>query len=122
MPGYLLLWPKPTVTSVAELADDTVTELGPALRSAVAAIRDAVEAERVYVLCLAELEPRVHFHLFPRTAKATEIFRRQTGYAAAAINGLVYMQWAREFFAWNENTDAAEVSAVIDRVRARLSA
>jgi diadenosine tetraphosphate (Ap4A) HIT family hydrolase len=68
IPGYLILRLKGAETSLAQLPPETVKLLGSMLGRAAAAIEKAVESERVYILSFCEVEPRLHFHLFPRTA------------------------------------------------------
>ncbi|MEE8118674.1 MAG: hypothetical protein V3T39_03850 [Gammaproteobacteria bacterium] len=62
-----------------ELSDDAASRLGNMLQRAITAIDETVHPERVYVVCLAELNPRIHFHLFPRTTAVTNVYRDATG-------------------------------------------
>ena len=120
VPGYLVLWPRPAVESIADLTDAAAEQFGPILRQAVEAINQVVHPERVYVICLAELEPRIHFHLFPRTRAVTETYRHATGYHDDAINGLVFMQWARSNLPLENELDKKRIANVITELQAAM--
>jgi diadenosine tetraphosphate (Ap4A) HIT family hydrolase len=108
------------VESIADLTDAAAEQFGTILRQAVAAINQVVHPERVYVICLAELEPRVHFHLFPRTRTVTETYRHATGYHDAAINGLVFMQWARSNLPLENDRDKQRIAKAITELQVAM--
>lgn len=99
LPGYLVLRVKGGETSLAQLAPEKAMALGGLLARAARAIEEAVGAERVYVLSFCEVDRRLHFHLFPRTAWLLKEFRRANGARAEAVNGPVLFEWARKNFA-----------------------
>lgn len=99
IPGYLIVRPCGEATSLAHLGADGAGALGVALSRATAAIERVTGADRVYVLVLAELDRRVHVHLFPRTGWLLHAYWRATGTQAEAINGARLFDWARATYA-----------------------
>ena len=96
VPGYLILRMTDGTTRLGDLAPETARALGEALARASAAIEATTGAERVYVLSFCEVDRRLHFHLFPRTAWLLEAFRAATGAGqAAAVDGPALFGWAR---------------------------
>jgi diadenosine tetraphosphate (Ap4A) HIT family hydrolase len=98
IPGYLLLRLKGPEISLAELSPESAKRLGEMLRRAVAAIEAAVKPERVYVLSFCEVDPRLHFHLFPRTAWLLKEYIEANGCASEPVNGPMLFEWARTAF------------------------
>lgn len=98
IPGYLLLRLKGPETSLAQLPEETAMALGKMLARAVAAVERAVGAERVYVLSFCEVDPRLHFHLFPRTAWLLKEYFKANFNANEAIDGPMLFAWARSAF------------------------
>jgi diadenosine tetraphosphate (Ap4A) HIT family hydrolase len=66
--GYVVLKPKRHVHEAADLLPEEATALGPALSTLLAAMRTALEPERIYVCSFAETVHHLHFHLIPRYA------------------------------------------------------
>jgi diadenosine tetraphosphate (Ap4A) HIT family hydrolase len=98
IPGYLVLRLKGPETSLAELKPDRAKALGEMLRRAVAAIEAAVKPERVYILSFCEVDPRLHFHFFPRTAWLLKEYTEANGCASDPVNGPMLFEWARNTF------------------------
>ena len=98
VPGYLILRLKGPETSLAGLATEQAKALGEALSRAVRAIEQAAGADRVYILSFCEVERRLHFHLFPRTAWLLREYRKANGGESEAINGPLLFEWARKTF------------------------
>ena len=98
IPGYLVLRMKGPETGLAGLAPEQAEALGVILSRAARAIEQAVGAERVYVLSFCEVERRLHFHLFPRTAWLLREYHRANGGEGAAVNGPLLFEWARKTF------------------------
>jgi diadenosine tetraphosphate (Ap4A) HIT family hydrolase len=93
--GYLILRLKSPATSLGELSLETARALGPMLSKATAAIEQVTGADRVYCLTFAELDRRLHFHLFPRTHALLEAYWTATGTRDLPINGPMLFEWAR---------------------------
>ncbi len=95
VPGYLIVRLKGPTRSLAELDAGSASRLGVTLARVAAAIEEATAAERVYCLAFAEVDPRLHFHLFPRTRAVLEAYWRATGTAGEPVNGPKLFEWAR---------------------------
>jgi diadenosine tetraphosphate (Ap4A) HIT family hydrolase len=98
IPGYLILRLKGPATSLAELQPDQARALGEMLAAAAGAIEAAVRPERVYVLSFCEVERRLHFHLFPRTAWLLKEYFEANDCANDPVNGPMLFEWARKTF------------------------
>ncbi len=98
IPGYLIIRVKGQATSLAQLPAETAKELGEMLAWAAKAIETAVGAERVYVLSFCEVDPRLHFHLFPRTAWLLKEYFKANDCANDPVNGPMLFEWARSAF------------------------
>jgi len=95
VPGYLIVRLKGPATSLALLDPAAAGRLGAMLARAARAIEEATSAERVYCLAFAEIDPRLHFHLFPRTRAVLEAYWRATGSEGEPVNGPKLFEWAR---------------------------
>jgi diadenosine tetraphosphate (Ap4A) HIT family hydrolase len=98
IPGYLILRVKGTETALAQLPPETAGRLGEMLACTASAIERAVRPERVYVLSFCEVDPRLHFHLFPRTAWLLKEYFRANDNANDPVNGPMLFEWARGAF------------------------
>jgi diadenosine tetraphosphate (Ap4A) HIT family hydrolase len=118
IPGYLVLRLKGEASSLAQLPEETAMALGEMLSRAVKAIEEAVQAERVYVLSFCEVDRRLHFHLFPRTAWLLKEYFKANFNANEPIDGPLLFAWARGAFGPGSHTpkgtpDAAAAGAAI---------
>jgi diadenosine tetraphosphate (Ap4A) HIT family hydrolase len=66
--GYVVLKPKRHVHELADLLPIEATTMGLALQHVLAAMRTALDTERIYVCSFAESVHHLHFHLLPRYA------------------------------------------------------
>jgi histidine triad (HIT) family protein len=66
--GYVVLKPKRHVHELADLLPLEAVTMGPAAQMVLAAMRTALDTERIYVCSFAESVPHLHFHLLPRYA------------------------------------------------------
>jgi diadenosine tetraphosphate (Ap4A) HIT family hydrolase len=118
IPGYLVLRLKGGETSLAELSPEKAEALGVLLARAARAIEAAVGAERVYVLSFCEVDRRLHFHLFPRSAWLLKEYHKANFNANEAIDGPMLFSWARSVFGPGSHipkgmSDAAAAGAAI---------
>jgi len=98
IPGYLILRLKGPETALAQLPAETAKLLGEMLARAADAIGQAVRPERVYVLSFCEIDPRLHFHLFPRTGWLLKEYFKANDNANDPVNGPMLFEWARSAF------------------------
>jgi len=66
VPGWLVVAPRRHVEQLDELAPDEARELGPLLKDASAALRQAAGGEKIYLAVFAEQLPHLHVHLVAR--------------------------------------------------------
>ncbi|HUU04781.1 MAG TPA: hypothetical protein VMZ49_02770 [Patescibacteria group bacterium] len=98
IPGYLILRLKGPEASLAQLPKRTARLLGVMLKRAINAIEKAVKPERVYILSFCEVDPRLHFHLFPRTSWLLKEYFKANFNANDPVNGPMLFEWARSAF------------------------
>ncbi len=122
VPGYLVLRVKGEATSLAELAPEKARMLGEMLALAARAIEETVGAERMYVLSFCEVDRRLHFHLFPRTAWLLDEYHKANFNANGPIDAPMLFAWARRTYARPSDLPAgvAGPDAVSARIRASL--
>jgi len=83
---------------LAQLPPETAMLLGGMLTRAAGAIEQAVKPERVYILSFCEVDPRLHFHLFPRSAWLLKEYFKANDNANDPVNGPMLFEWARNAF------------------------
>ena len=122
VPGYVVVRLKVPSTSLSDLAPATAQALGELLSTVARAIEATVGADRVYCLSFAELDRRLHFHLFPRTAWLLEAYWRATGRREKPINGPLLFEWARTTVVPGASlpAEAGSVAEACAALRARL--
>lgn len=123
IPGYLVLRLKNGAESMADLEPAEARHVGVMLARAARVLEDAAGAERVYILSFAEIDRRLHFHLFPRTAQILSAFCEATGGDPRAVNGPVLFEWARESYPPGEppSGDASGAAAILEDLGRRLA-
>ena len=98
VPGYLVLRLKAADAALPRLGGEPAGRLGELLARAARAVVEVTGAERVYCLSFCEVDPRLHFHLFPRTRWLLDAYRAATGTAGQPVNGPALFEWARRRF------------------------
>lgn len=123
VPGYVVVRLTGSATSLSELAPSTAQALGHLLARATQAIEATVGADRVYCLSFAEIDRRLHFHLFPRTRWLLEAYWRATNSRDLPINGSLVFEWARTALVASGSVpaEAGSVAGVCAALRDRLS-
>jgi len=122
VPGYLIVRLKGPAASLAGLDPAAAGRLGAILARAARAIEEATGAERVYCLAFAEIDPRLHFHLFPRTRAVLDAYQAATGTAGEPVNGPKLFEWARTAIVPERPLPPGipDVGSVCARLRVRL--
>lgn len=98
IPGYVIVRPVRNVSSWADLTADEAAALGLRLRAVIGAVEAETGADRVYTLVFAEVDRRLHVHLFPRTDWLLAAYHRVTGAHAQPTNGAALFEWARTVY------------------------
>ena len=123
IPGYLVLRLKKGAESMADLEPADARHVGLVLSRAARVLEEGAGAERVYILSFAEIDRRLHFHLFPRTAQILSAFCEATGGDPKAVNGPLLFEWAREAYPAGEppSGDWSAAAAVLEDLSRRLA-
>jgi diadenosine tetraphosphate (Ap4A) HIT family hydrolase len=77
LPGWMVVVARRHITSLAETTPEEAAALGPLLRGLSQSLAQVVQAQKCYVLFLAESEgfEHVHIHVIPRRADMPEDHR-----------------------------------------------
>lgn len=121
IPGYLIVAPRMHAESIADLAPACLAGLGPVLALATRAILEVVAPLRVYCVQLGEEDPRLHFHVFPRTRPLTEMYLQRFPEQRNLIHGPLFLEWARQEFGKDLNDVWNDVADVVGRLRKSMT-
>jgi diadenosine tetraphosphate (Ap4A) HIT family hydrolase len=113
--GYLIISPRVSVSSLAELPPDAQEALGGTLAAATQAIERVVRPQRVYCALFAEETRSVHFHVFPRSDWLLSSYFRAHPEDRDA-SGPRLLDWARSAFRVSPTHDYEQVTDEIFRV------
>lgn len=118
VPGYVIVRSKADRTRLDEFTPDQATDLVRCLAEAERLVQEVIAPERIYILKFGEEVPRVHFHVFPRTARIANAYLKQVSdkkpYCGARI-----MDWIWHHHASLGFTDG-EISGFVGRAREAL--
>lgn len=118
VPGHLVVASKVECTSLDGFTADQVADLMRCLVQAETLVQQILQPERIYVLKFGEALPRIHFHVFPRTAR---LLRAYLGEVAdrEPYSGARIMDWV-----WTHRESAGftdeEIRSFVDAARVRL--
>lgn len=119
VPGYVIIEAKQDVTRLSGFEPKAALELIQLITAIEAVVEQLTGAERVFVMKFAEVNPRVHFHIFPRTARIGKAFGAARG-EAAPYNGAALVAWLWEHYAELGFTDS-ELNRFAAQARALLN-
>ncbi len=74
IPGYVIVDAKSEATELADFSSEVAAELMQCLARAEALVKNLIQPERIYLMKFGEMVPRVHFHIFPRTARIGDAY------------------------------------------------
>lgn len=95
--GYVIVMPKRAVTNMADLTSAELQDLSEQLAQVQGRIHEQYQPERIYCLSFGELNPRLHFHVFPRTAELREHYWKAfPEQANQPVVGPLLFAWAQE--------------------------
>ena len=97
IPGYLIVESKAEQTRVAEFSHDQAADLVKCLADAEALVQALTAPERIYIMKFGEQNPRVHFHVFPRTKQIAAAYTAEIQ-DQAPYNGARLVDWI-----WNRH-------------------
>ena len=118
VPGHLIIASKVECTALGGFSPGQAADLMRCLGRAESLLQQILQPERIYVLKFGEAVPRIHFHVFPRTARLLQAYLAkvadQEPYSGARI-----MDWV-----WTHRGSAGfadeEIQVFIEAARARL--
>lgn len=84
------------VSKLEELTSTESAELMNGLAFAEQALHRTFAPEKIYMMRISELNPELHFHIFPRYASATKLYLAE--YNEPIIDGPFFFSWARKRF------------------------
>ncbi|AZE62273.1 MULTISPECIES: HIT family protein [Pseudomonas] len=96
IPGYMIISLQRVVSELGELGGDERAELMLGLTYAERALHSVFAPEKIYIMRISELDPVLHFHVFPRYAQATQLYLEE--HAEPVIDGAFFFSWARKRF------------------------
>jgi len=107
IPGYMIISFKRTVSKLGELSSAEGTELMNGLAFAERALQSALSPEKIYIMRISELNPELHFHVFPRYASVTKLYLVE--HNEPTIDGSSFFSWARKRFSRSVNEPSQEM-------------
>lgn len=119
VPGYLIVEAKEDITRLADFELGTSAELMQLVVEAEACVEKLVRPGRIYVMKFAEFNPRIHFHIVPRTERVGAAFEAATG-ASAPYNGAALVAWLWDHHLSLGFTDA-DLAGFVDAAREGLA-
>lgn len=121
VPGYLIVSPVVDVTSIADLPQAFLTQLGVNLAKATALVDEIIRPIKIYCAQFGEEGTELHFHIFPRTPALTSEFLRAFPGQQDLIHGPLLLDWARTKYKATQHTNWSAASSVITEMRKWLS-
>jgi diadenosine tetraphosphate (Ap4A) HIT family hydrolase len=95
IPGYMIITTKGEIYSLADLSPAARTHMIDTLAQTHKLLNKVIAPQRIYTLSIGEIEPRLHFHVFPRTRTLLEAYKTANPDQTGGINGLHLFDWAR---------------------------
>lgn len=107
VPGYMIISLRRPILRIAELNPMESTEIMAGLAFSERALNALLYPERIYVMRISELNPELHFHVFPRSANLARMYLAEHG--DQVIDGSLLFSWARKKFHSTSPVQAQEV-------------
>ncbi len=96
IPGYMIISIRRPISKLAELSLAERLELMNSLVFSERALSTLFSPDKVYIMRISELNPELHFHVFPRYASETKLYLAE--YNEHIIDGPYFFSWARKKF------------------------
>ncbi|GAB3479794.1 HIT domain-containing protein [Azotobacter salinestris] len=107
VPGYMIISFQRLVSKLAELSSAESAELMNGLAFAERALNTLFSPEKIYIMRISELNPELHFHVFPRYASVTKLYLAE--HNERIIDGPFFFSWARKRFGSSQSEPTQEV-------------
>ncbi len=96
IPGYMIISLRRPISKLAELSLTESFELMNGLAFSEQALSSLYSPEKIYIMRISELNPELHFHVFPRYASTTKLYLAE--HNEHIIDGPFFFSWARKRF------------------------
>lgn len=107
VPGYMIISLQRLIFKLAELSSAESAELINGLAFSERALNTLFSPEKVYIMRISELNPELHFHIFPRYASVTKLYLAE--HNERIIDGPFFFSWARKRFSSSQPEPTQEV-------------
>lgn len=96
LPGYVILFVKKPCTILANLNPKHAQQLMQIIQTTQQIIQQIIKPEKIYLCSFCEINPQLHYHIFPRTLEITRqyISANQLN-SDTNIDGLKLLSWAK---------------------------
>lgn len=119
IPGYMIIFLKGDITSIDQLGSPKRLLLMDTIADGQSAIKTIINPARIYTLSIGEIQPRLHFHIFPRTDALLKDYQDKLSLSPEApVSGMRLFEWAREAYATTPFGD--DYDAINERIRQQL--
>lgn len=99
IPGYVIVSLKGAIYSLDQLDTQGRSTLMDTIANLHQTIKEVIDPERIYTLSIGEIQPRLHFHVFPRTKELLAKYKTQCSITEdTPISGMHLFEWAREYY------------------------
>lgn len=97
IPGYVVLFIKNDITSVDQLSQSGKLVLIDTIAALQKTIKKVIAPERIYTLSIGEVQPKLHFHIFPRTKQLLLDYQSKLALPSdQPVSGMHLFEWARK--------------------------
>ena len=108
VPGYVIILSKAPFTHITEFTPEQAGDLVRCLANAEAIVQQIIEPERIYIMKFGEVNPRIHFHVFPRTSRIATAYEKAVE-DKPPYNGARVVDWI-----WNNHESLGFTNAEIE--------
>lgn len=112
IPGYLIIFVKPTANHLGELAPAIQQAVCQAISSSLTIVKSIIQPERIYTLSFGEQTPQLHFHIFPRTRQMLNDYNQALQQHNDYADGATMFNWARKHYQQTSQTDQTLAAAI----------
>ena len=121
VPGYLIVSPVVTATTINELPVPFQERFGFSLAAASALIQEIINPVKIYCAQFGETGELLHFHVFPRTKILTSEFLKAFPGQKDLIHGPLLLDWARTAYKSSRANVWSVAAPVITEMRKRIT-
>jgi diadenosine tetraphosphate (Ap4A) HIT family hydrolase len=98
IPGYLIITPKNKVFHFSDLSQEVLKLFSCLLARVEKVLVEVLDVEMIYIAKFAELNKRLHFHIFPRTESILQAYIQDNPFSREGISGPLIFDWSRKHY------------------------